>query len=292
MTSLAALLPARRSWYSLCSSLRCSVASATDLSSSEMPFCRAAISSSRVLMLSVAVAMAVSLSEMRRSSAFFSSSVLSNCAAQYTFLLSSSVCSVFRVTTISSIILMTLSKPIFLPDRASMMMSSFGLLRLAFWIAAMAASALERMSLELTCTCTKLALELGMVFLKRSRASSSFRILMVSASATSSSARSFSRSAISAAFEPQLVLSSAWNFLSSISPFAASERPALRLTISTPSSPSCFVLDSIAAVRADSSLVLAAIRSLKALMAASSSATTSPRSLSMVSFIWPRMPRI
>ena len=45
----------------------------------------------------------------------------------------------------------------------------------AFWTAAMAASALERMALELTVICTKLELALGIVFLKRSRASSSLR---------------------------------------------------------------------------------------------------------------------
>merc|ERR1719321_860946 len=66
-------------------------------------------------MPSLSAAMAVSRSAIVFSSSFFLSSAVSNCVAQYSFFSSSSTCSFFRVSTISSIILITFSKPIFLP---------------------------------------------------------------------------------------------------------------------------------------------------------------------------------
>mmetsp|Transcript_102391 Transcript_102391/g.320147 ORF Transcript_102391/g.320147 Transcript_102391/m.320147 type:complete len:259 (-) Transcript_102391:252-1028(-) len=255
------------SWNSVCSSLRCSVASATDLSSSAMPASSAAISEVSVVRPSFAASMAVSSSDTARSRAFFLSSLVSSCLAQYSFLCSSSACSFFSASTMPSIILITLSKPpllmAFLPLSASTMKS-----RLARSRGRAAPSALrseprarERSADMLEATWTKLALVLGSVFLKSSRASSSFRTLMVSARATNSSARVFDRSSHSAVFVSQLPFSSARNFVSSAREACVSERSDFMFTICTPSSPICVVLLSMDAVSAAVSFVLAAISS-------------------------------
>mmetsp|Transcript_40003 Transcript_40003/g.103550 ORF Transcript_40003/g.103550 Transcript_40003/m.103550 type:complete len:207 (+) Transcript_40003:344-964(+) len=198
------------SLYSAFSAFLCSVASATVLSKALMPASKAAISWMSVSMPCLAFSMAVPASATVRSKAFFLSSAVSNCAAQYSCLCASSSCSCFSMATMSSHILMTLSKPpaerARLPLRVRASRSSCG----RSWASALLRMkrimprARARCTEALTLTCTRLAPALGKVFLKRSSASSSFSTLMVSARATSSSARVLERSSHSAVFVLQL----------------------------------------------------------------------------------------
>mmetsp|Transcript_72899 Transcript_72899/g.193638 ORF Transcript_72899/g.193638 Transcript_72899/m.193638 type:complete len:259 (-) Transcript_72899:112-888(-) len=255
------------SWNSACSFLRCSVASVTDLSNSAIPASNAAISEARVAMPSLAAAMAPSSSETVRSKDFFLSSLKSNCSLQYSFLWSSSSCSVLSTSTMPSIILMTLSKPplpaafrlVKANTRRSRPVRSCGLRAPA--AVRKAAKACWRLAVLPAATWTKLALALGNVFLNSSIASSSFNTLIVSASATSSSALVFFRSSHSAAFVAQLFSKPARNFLSSARAASVSERSSFMFTIATPNSPICFVLDSMDPVSATTSFVLAAMSS-------------------------------
>mmetsp|Transcript_105865 Transcript_105865/g.287351 ORF Transcript_105865/g.287351 Transcript_105865/m.287351 type:complete len:227 (-) Transcript_105865:763-1443(-) len=214
------------------------------------------MSSWAAAMPSWALAMAVSASEMSRSNPFFLSSASSNCLPQYSFLLSSSTCSRFRVATIPSIIAITFAKPIFLPLSASMMTSRSALLlgRAAF---RRRSRARARTAADLRSTCTSAALGEGRVFLNSSRASSSLRILMVSAIATSSSWRVLLRASHSASFVAQPCSSSFSTAWSSSSCASVSERSFFSSTIETPSSPDRWVFDSICAVRASTSFFLA-----------------------------------
>mmetsp|Transcript_88537 Transcript_88537/g.239623 ORF Transcript_88537/g.239623 Transcript_88537/m.239623 type:complete len:296 (+) Transcript_88537:172-1059(+) len=286
------------SLYSTFSAWRCSVASATDLSSSMMPASRAAISCVVVSMPSFALAMAVSASAILRSRAFLLSSVWSNCMLQYSFLLSSSSCSFFNIWTISSHILMTLSNVpwlmAFLPLKVSAIMSRAGRRFLSAFLC-MARSkdkAWERSVEAETRTCTKLALALGNVFLKRSSASSSFKTLIVSAKATSSSALVLERSSHSCVLVPQLLSSSFKNFLSSEYVAEVSERSSFSCTMATPSSPICVVFTSTVAVRAATSFVFAEVRASQDAMDASSVLMSSASCAAMVSPISFKMPVI
>mmetsp|Transcript_42976 Transcript_42976/g.115838 ORF Transcript_42976/g.115838 Transcript_42976/m.115838 type:complete len:357 (-) Transcript_42976:497-1567(-) len=276
---------------SLCSAFRCSVASATVLSSSLTVFSRALISSFVVLMASSASAMAVSRSEAVRSSPLSWSSELSSCFSQYSFLCPSSICSFLRVSTSPSIIFRTLSKPIFFPCRAmtrKSMSARPGRYRMtASWTRSRARFLSTKPRVR---TCTKLAPGLGNVFLKRSRASSLLRISMVSAIACSSSARVVVRSSHSPFFLSQLDSRSARNFWSSISASSVSERSSFICTISTARSPLRFILVSMDLVSAPTSFCLAATRSSKFLMAASSVAVASARLLDISAPISFRMP--
>mmetsp|Transcript_93783 Transcript_93783/g.252795 ORF Transcript_93783/g.252795 Transcript_93783/m.252795 type:complete len:200 (+) Transcript_93783:68-667(+) len=194
--------------YSSFSALRWSVALMTDLSRALMPAARAASSSVVVSMKAFVSSMAFSKSEMSRSSSFFLSSAASISFSQYTFLPSSSTCSLPSSVTISSIIANTLSKLTFLPRRAKEIKSK----RLS-WLPRSALMAMWRTSLSLTVTCK--SEELGKVVLKSSSASSSFKILMVSAIARVSSARVFFTTSYSAVLVAQFLSKSARNFLSS-----------------------------------------------------------------------------
>merc|ERR1719171_3158311 len=82
---MAALLAARVSTNSSCSSFRISVASSTALSSSLMPSSSASISLFSVATVSSASAMAFSRSEMSCSKAFFSSSFVSSSDSHHAF---------------------------------------------------------------------------------------------------------------------------------------------------------------------------------------------------------------
>mmetsp|Transcript_67745 Transcript_67745/g.192004 ORF Transcript_67745/g.192004 Transcript_67745/m.192004 type:complete len:256 (-) Transcript_67745:669-1436(-) len=231
-----------------------------------------------------------------RSSAFFLSSDASNWAAQYSFFWSSCCCSFFRFATISSTMAMTFSKPpwvkAFLPLSASTRRSSPARSRLSEPCRArrIAARASERMAEALVLTCTKLALGLGRVFLNNSRASSSLRSLMVSASARSSSARVFDRSSHSAFFVSQPFFSSARNFLSSARASSVSDRSSFIWAIFTPSSPIRVSFSWMDAVKAATSLVLAAIRPSKLAMAAFSAVVASVSPWDISSPICLRMP--
>mmetsp|Transcript_36546 Transcript_36546/g.79761 ORF Transcript_36546/g.79761 Transcript_36546/m.79761 type:complete len:216 (-) Transcript_36546:755-1402(-) len=214
-------------------------------------------------MPSVAAAIAASSSDRVRSRPFFLSSVVSSCIRQYSFLLSSSTCSFLSKSTIPSIILTTFSKPPFLPLRAKAKRSRRGRKerstpRAALWTAAKARA---RTAAVLPWICMKLAVGLGSVDLKRSRASSSLRTLIVSANAASSSLRVFMCSSNSEALVAQPLSNSARNFLSSSKAASVSLRSFLSSTISTATSPIFLVLSSMAAMRAETSLVLAAMRS-------------------------------
>mmetsp|Transcript_25631 Transcript_25631/g.59645 ORF Transcript_25631/g.59645 Transcript_25631/m.59645 type:complete len:230 (-) Transcript_25631:837-1526(-) len=226
-----------RSLNSACSAFLCSVASATDLSNAPMPACKAAISSVRVAIPSSALSIAVSSSDTVRSSAFFLSSAESSCTPQYSFLLSSSVCSCFKVATISSIILMTFSKPIFLPVSARAMKSI--LTRSPWGVASKRRTSRARLrrAAALSATCTKLAEALGKVFLKSSSASSSLRTLMVSDRVTSSSALVLTRSSHSAVLVEQLFSKLALNSLSARRASSVSVRSFFNCSIFTPRSP-------------------------------------------------------
>mmetsp|Transcript_64506 Transcript_64506/g.165988 ORF Transcript_64506/g.165988 Transcript_64506/m.165988 type:complete len:227 (-) Transcript_64506:771-1451(-) len=223
-----------------------------------MPASRAAISSVSVLIASFALSMAVSSSATLRSKTFFLSSALSNWELQYSTLWSSSSCSCLRVATISPIILITFSKPIFLLRRASEMKSrraASGRLRTAF----RRARAFARNAALLARICTKLEEALGSVFLKRSSASSSLSTLMVSARATSSSARVFLISSHSAVFVSQLFCRPSLNFVSSPSASCVSTRSFSMPEISTPRSPTRVISVSIWACSVATSFFFAAI---------------------------------
>mmetsp|Transcript_21012 Transcript_21012/g.68053 ORF Transcript_21012/g.68053 Transcript_21012/m.68053 type:complete len:259 (-) Transcript_21012:153-929(-) len=254
------------SLYWVFSTLRWSVPSTTDLSRATMPPPRALISEVSAATPSLASSMAASVSEMVRSRPFFLSSAESNCAAQNCCLWSSSSCSCLSMTTMSSHILMTWSKPpcerAFLPVSVSAKRSRRGRLStLACWrMERIMARARVCWEVALTRTCIRLAAELGSVCLNRSRASSSFSTLMVSARATSSSARVFMRSSRSCVLVEQLFSSSARNFLSWMRADSVSVRSFFISTMATPSSPIWPVLASTVADRAATSFFLAAIR--------------------------------
>mmetsp|Transcript_118869 Transcript_118869/g.233480 ORF Transcript_118869/g.233480 Transcript_118869/m.233480 type:complete len:225 (-) Transcript_118869:735-1409(-) len=222
-----------------------------------MPASRAAISSARVLMAPSISSMAVSESLIDCSSCLRLSSDWSNCVLQYCCFWSSSFCSAFKFSTISSIMASTLPKPPFLPLSAKAIRSSSGRrddsLRRS-------ASARERCEALVTCTCTKLALALGNVFLKISRASSSFRTLMVSASASNSSARVFLISSHSWVFVAHPCSSSCLNFLSASKACFVSSTSLLISADCTPSSPIRVILSSICACRVATSFFFAAMR--------------------------------
>mmetsp|Transcript_44563 Transcript_44563/g.111968 ORF Transcript_44563/g.111968 Transcript_44563/m.111968 type:complete len:261 (-) Transcript_44563:366-1148(-) len=256
-----------RSLNSAFSSFLCSVASATDLSNALMPASRAAISSASEAIASLATATSLSSCDITRSKPFFLSSARSNCSEQYSFLCSSSNCSFLSTSTISSIILMTLSKPPWVralfPTSAKVRKSRLARswLRAALRAPRIASSARAR-SLEAAVdddTCTRLAPAPGRVFLKRSSASSSLRTLMVSARATSSSALVFLRSSHSAVFVLQLFPSSSLNFRSAANASCVSARSAFICAIATPISPIASVFDSMSVVSASTSFFLAAM---------------------------------
>mmetsp|Transcript_11792 Transcript_11792/g.35279 ORF Transcript_11792/g.35279 Transcript_11792/m.35279 type:complete len:290 (-) Transcript_11792:437-1306(-) len=279
------------SLYSSFSFFRCSVASATDLSSSTMPAFSAAISSVSVAMSSFAFSMLVSLSEIARDRDFFLSSARSNCSRQYSFLWSSLACSAFRVAIISSTMAMTFSKPIFLPLRASAMRSRRTrcgpFAPCAF---SSAARARARRAPAVVRTSTKLEAALGSVFLKSSSASSSFRSLIVSASALSSSPRVFTRASHSFFFFAQLSSRLARNSLSAASASWVSLRSPFICTRATPSSPTFSIFVSMAAVSTVTSFFFAAMSSPYVLTAPSSVAVASARLLDISSPSCFRMP--
>mmetsp|Transcript_40514 Transcript_40514/g.104812 ORF Transcript_40514/g.104812 Transcript_40514/m.104812 type:complete len:269 (-) Transcript_40514:784-1590(-) len=260
MSSLAAPLLAMRSLYSAFSAWRCSVAWATDLSSSVIPFSSAAISSVAVAMPSFVSSMTVWRSARVRSRAFFLSSDSSNWTPQYSFLVSSSTCSFFRVVTSSSIMVMTFSKPIFLPLSAKEIKSNWGLSTLLEALLMMF-RAFAKTAWRFVFSWTKLALALGSVFLKSSSASSSLSTLMVSARATNSSERVFLISSHSAVLEPQLVSSSIANLVSALSEALVSSKSFFIPAISTPRSPTLVISASICSVTVATSFCLAAISS-------------------------------
>mmetsp|Transcript_39998 Transcript_39998/g.103532 ORF Transcript_39998/g.103532 Transcript_39998/m.103532 type:complete len:234 (+) Transcript_39998:165-866(+) len=230
-----------------------------------MPSPRAAISEVTVAMPSLASSMAVCVSLTVSSRPFFLSPVMSNWAAQFSFLRASSSCSSFSAATRSSISLTTFSKPpwesAFLPVKASAIKSRAG--RWELWARPFRSRIMERARAlweeALKRTCSKLEAAPGSVCLKRSSASSSFKTLMVSARATSSSARVFWRSSHSWVFVEQLDSSSAKNFLSSMRAASVSVRSPCISTMATPSSPICAVFASTAFEQAATSFFLAAI---------------------------------
>mmetsp|Transcript_30451 Transcript_30451/g.87850 ORF Transcript_30451/g.87850 Transcript_30451/m.87850 type:complete len:369 (+) Transcript_30451:521-1627(+) len=255
INSLAALFAAIVSLYSAFSALRCSVASATLLSKALIPAFNALISSVRVAMPSFASSITVSKSEIDRSNVFFLSSATSNSLPQYSFLLSSSTCSVFSVATSSSTSLMTFSNPPFCPCKAKLMKSrrsrpTPARAREAAFIKTCRACSL--MAALVTWTCMKLALELGKVLLNNSSASSSLRILIVSAKATISCARIFCSSSCTAFLEPQFFSRSARNFLSSSRPSATSSRSFFMAAMETPNSA---ILSSFSSMDLDSAAI-------------------------------------
>mmetsp|Transcript_5141 Transcript_5141/g.11439 ORF Transcript_5141/g.11439 Transcript_5141/m.11439 type:complete len:263 (+) Transcript_5141:35-823(+) len=259
MSCLAAEFVEINSVYSSCSSFLVSVASATSLSKALIPFSKVFSSSDKVLMASVASSILMSKSEMLCSKTFFLSSVVSSCFSQYSTLWSSSCCSLAKVAMRLSIILKTLSKFTFLPDKAIAMKSKplRGPLVLACGALRRMARAFAFCFWVLLATCIKL--EVGSVFLNNSRASSSFRIFTVSAMAANSCVRSSEISFHSAALESQDFKVSSANFLSSIIAFSVSERSACMVVISTPALPTRTVLSSIAFVWAAISFCLASM---------------------------------
>mmetsp|Transcript_18417 Transcript_18417/g.43283 ORF Transcript_18417/g.43283 Transcript_18417/m.43283 type:complete len:241 (-) Transcript_18417:756-1478(-) len=236
------------------------VASATDLSRALMPASKAAISSASVAKDPSISAIAVSESEIDNSNSFFLSSELSNLDKQYSFLLSSADCSFLRFATISSIIEITLSKPIFLPLRANSMRSSAGCGADPRFAALSAASACARCVAAVTSTCTKLALAEGSVFLKSSNASSSLRTLMVSASAANSSVRKRTTSSHSFVFVSQPYFNSAKNLVSAASDSFVSSRSFSISAFSVPRAPTRSSLSSICPLSAATSFFFAAIK--------------------------------
>mmetsp|Transcript_61867 Transcript_61867/g.191706 ORF Transcript_61867/g.191706 Transcript_61867/m.191706 type:complete len:243 (+) Transcript_61867:995-1723(+) len=236
--------------------------------------------------------MAVFVSDNVRSSSFFLSSDRSNSDMQYSFLWSSSNCSVFRVATMPSIIPMTFSKPIFLPRSARRIRSMRTWSGRADRAWRRVSMALARSSDLLSWTCTKLVAGLGRVFLNRSKASSSFKTLIVSASATSSAALVFTRSSHSAVFVEQLFSKFAANSLSARSASSVSPRSFFICATQTPSSLIFSREVSILAVSTVTSFFLAAESSSNAWTAASSVAVASARPLAISSPICFRMPVI
>mmetsp|Transcript_1695 Transcript_1695/g.4549 ORF Transcript_1695/g.4549 Transcript_1695/m.4549 type:complete len:208 (-) Transcript_1695:794-1417(-) len=204
--------------------------------------------------------MLASVSAMCFSRDFFLSSEVSSSVLQYSFLLSSSSCSFFRVATISSIMAMTFSKPIFLPLSAYSIKATMELPEPALADACCKiARARDRTDAALMRISTKLALAPGSVFLNNSRASSSLRILMVSASASSSSARTLQRASHSASLVAQPFFSSARYWVSSSSVSLVSSRSLASSLSITFTSPRRVISSSICAVSVFTSFVLAAI---------------------------------
>mmetsp|Transcript_19696 Transcript_19696/g.52245 ORF Transcript_19696/g.52245 Transcript_19696/m.52245 type:complete len:274 (-) Transcript_19696:651-1472(-) len=249
------------------------VASLTDASSALMLFSVSAISSASAAMFSSALAIAVSVSAATCSSSFFLSSVESNVDRQYSFLSASSSPSFFKAPTISSIMEMTFSKPIFLPRRASTRKPRRACLGFAWRARCRRATARDRRSALCTFTCSRLALGAGSVFLKSSRASSSFKILIVSARARSSSLRVFTRASYSASFVEHPAFRSASSFLSSRRLPAASSRSAFICTMDTPSSPTRASFCSMEAVSTPISFFFAATSASCSLTAAASASS-------------------
>mmetsp|Transcript_55628 Transcript_55628/g.154943 ORF Transcript_55628/g.154943 Transcript_55628/m.154943 type:complete len:240 (+) Transcript_55628:910-1629(+) len=215
--------------------------------------------------------MEASASEMVFSRDFFLSSAESSSLPQYSSLESSSSCSVFRVETISSIILITLSKLGAPPWRDSAIMATRGSLEAR--AAPRARSAAVLVSREWAEVCSSVGD--GRVFLKSSSASSSLRILMVSARASSSSARVLHRASHSASFVAQLFFSSARNAWSSLSASEVSSLSLLICAIETASSPDFWIFSSIILMRALDSAVFAPMSSLKMCWAFSSACVAS-----------------
>mmetsp|Transcript_7244 Transcript_7244/g.18076 ORF Transcript_7244/g.18076 Transcript_7244/m.18076 type:complete len:227 (+) Transcript_7244:894-1574(+) len=223
-----------------------------------MPASRAATSSANVEMEPSISSIAVSEFEMESSKPFLLSSDSSNCWLQYSFFASSSICSRFKLETISSIIAMTFSKPIFLPLSASEMRSKSG--REAPCDAFLTIDKARPCATALfVLSCTKLALVPGNVFLKSSSASSSFKTLIVSARATNSSARNFLISSHSCVLVSQLLSSSSWNFSSSPNAALVFSSSLAMPAILTPRSAILAISSSICAVSVASSFFLAAI---------------------------------
>mmetsp|Transcript_69084 Transcript_69084/g.202776 ORF Transcript_69084/g.202776 Transcript_69084/m.202776 type:complete len:248 (-) Transcript_69084:49-792(-) len=116
--------------------------------------------------------------------------------------------------------------------------------------------------------------------------------LMVSARAVSSSCRSFCSASHSPSFVPQFLARSARNFWSDASDSEVSSRSFFIVSVLTPSSPTRFSFCSIVLDRAATCFFLAPTIASKSLLAPSSSATASPFSFSISSFIAFTMPRI
>mmetsp|Transcript_135277 Transcript_135277/g.235222 ORF Transcript_135277/g.235222 Transcript_135277/m.235222 type:complete len:290 (+) Transcript_135277:741-1610(+) len=278
---------------SACSSLRCSVASDTLLSSSAMPSANALISAVVEAMLSSSEAIMASRLATPASSSFFLSSSVSNCMLQDSFFMSSSFCSASSKTTMSSIIFNTFSKLYFFPIMAKAMKFNSGrglpCLRSSARISCKAARRCWRSA---TFTCKRLEAAEGRVFLKISRASSSFKILMVSARATNSSARDFMLASCSAVFFAQFSSKFAKNFLSSSSATCVSFRSSFNVTSVTLASPRSSVFVSIAFVFAAISLAFAFMRASFSAIAVSSSDVAFSNSAVMESCSCLRMPVI
>mmetsp|Transcript_90277 Transcript_90277/g.255294 ORF Transcript_90277/g.255294 Transcript_90277/m.255294 type:complete len:225 (-) Transcript_90277:812-1486(-) len=220
---------------------------------------RSAISWVQVAIAALRSSMAVLETSIPRSSSFFWSSDLSSSVSQYSFLLSSSACSFLRFTIISSISLMTFSKPAVLPCMASSTRSISGP-RLG--AERSSRSAWARSVASPCWTCTKLDEAEGSVFLNSSSASSAFKASMVSDSATSSSARTLQRASHSAVFVAHPFSSSARNFSSCAFDSAVSSLSFFISAMDTASSPLLWSFVSIALVRALTSSVLAPMRAL------------------------------
>mmetsp|Transcript_24982 Transcript_24982/g.54906 ORF Transcript_24982/g.54906 Transcript_24982/m.54906 type:complete len:211 (-) Transcript_24982:832-1464(-) len=167
-----------------CSSLRCSVASAVALSNEAIPSSNDLISAFKFEIASLLLLIVCARFDKVCFRVFTLSSPLSNSALQYSRLESSSSCSFFKASFISSTILITFSKPFFLFAKVRLIKSRCGFPAAAS-ILFNTANALERTCLSDTATCRRL----GNVFLNRSRASSSLRILIVSEIANNSSDR-------------------------------------------------------------------------------------------------------
>mmetsp|Transcript_25628 Transcript_25628/g.65129 ORF Transcript_25628/g.65129 Transcript_25628/m.65129 type:complete len:227 (+) Transcript_25628:347-1027(+) len=223
-----------------------------------MPASSALISSTRVTRRPSISSMDFEESATDCSSSFFLSSDWSNWVPQYSFLLSSPTCSVFKLATISSIMVITFSKPADLPRSARRMRSRAGLF---MCLLAVRTNAKARALCEtpLTCTCTKLELAPGKVFLKRSRASSSLRTLIVSARATNSSLRVILIASHSEVLVPQLDFNSSWNFWSAESAFFVSSMSLAISEVSTPRRPMCSISLSSCTCRVPTSFFLAAM---------------------------------
>mmetsp|Transcript_6315 Transcript_6315/g.14456 ORF Transcript_6315/g.14456 Transcript_6315/m.14456 type:complete len:209 (+) Transcript_6315:638-1264(+) len=208
-----------------------------------MPALRSAISVVHSAMAPLSSSIAVVDTSIERSSSFAVSSDLSSSASQYFFFWSSPACSAFRFVIISSISLITFSKPCALPCSASITRSRAEPPRRGE--PRSTASARARSARELSWICTRLAEGAGNVFLNNSRASSALRTLMVSASASSSSARTLHRASHSAVLVAQPFCSSARYFLSSARVSFVSSRSLLSSATSTLSSPRRIISSSI-----------------------------------------------
>mmetsp|Transcript_46426 Transcript_46426/g.120524 ORF Transcript_46426/g.120524 Transcript_46426/m.120524 type:complete len:223 (+) Transcript_46426:800-1468(+) len=217
---------------------------------------RSAISWVQVAIAALRSSMAVLDTSMPRSSSFFWSSDLSSSVSQYSFLLSSSACSFLRFTIISSMSVMTFSKPAVLPCMASSTRSISGP-RLG--AERSSRSAWARSVASPCWTCTKLDEAEGSVFLNSSSASSAFKASMVSDSATSSSARTLQRASHSASLVAQPFFSSARYWVSSSSVSLVSSRSLASSLSITFTSPRRVISSSICAVSVLTSFVFAAI---------------------------------